>query len=44
VTCIIYLDDILIFSNTKEEHKSYIREVLRRLRDAKLFLKLLKCE
>ena len=44
MTCIIYLDDILIFSDNKEEHEGYVREVLRRLRDAKLFLKLPKCE
>ena len=44
VTCIVYLDDILIFSDTEEEHEGHVREVLRRLRDAKLFLKLPKCE
>jgi hypothetical protein len=44
VTCIVYLDDILIFSNTEEEHVKHVKEVLHRLRDAKLFLKLPKCE
>ena len=28
ICCIIYLDDILIFSNSKEEHVHYIQEVL----------------
>jgi hypothetical protein len=44
VSCIVYLDDILIFSSTEEEHVRQVREVLRRLRDAKLYLKLPKCE
>jgi hypothetical protein len=44
VTCIVYLDDVLIFSETEKEHVSYVREVLQRLREAKLFVKLLKCE
>jgi hypothetical protein len=44
ITCIVYLDDILIFSDTEEEHKAHVKEVLQRLRDAKLFVKLSKCE
>ena len=44
VTCIVYLDDILIFSETEDEHVGHVKEVLRRLRDARLFLKLPKCE
>jgi hypothetical protein len=44
VTCIVYLDDVLVFSETKKEHISYIREVLQQLRKAKLFVKLLKCK
>jgi hypothetical protein len=44
VTCIVYLDDILIFSNSKEEHTEHVREVLDRLRKAKLYVKLSKCE
>jgi hypothetical protein len=42
ITCIIYLDDILIFLDTKEEHKRHVKEVLYRLREAKLFMKLSK--
>jgi len=41
---IVYLDDILIFSNTIEEHREITREVLRRVRENKLFLKLEKCK
>ena len=44
ITCIVYLDDILIFSDTEEEHVKHVREVLQRLKEAKLFVKLSKCE
>jgi hypothetical protein len=44
VTCIVYLDNVLIFLETKKEHVSYIREVLQQLRKAKLFIKLSKCK
>jgi hypothetical protein len=44
ITCIVYLDDILIFSSTEEEHVEHVKEDLRRLRKAKLYLKLPKCE
>ncbi len=40
----IYLDDILIMSKTKEEHRRITREVLATLRKHKLFLKVEKCE
>ena len=31
VCVIIYLDDILIFSDSKEQHVEHVREVLKRL-------------
>ncbi len=40
----IYLDDILIVSKTKEEHRQITQEVLKVLRKHKLFLKAEKCE
>ncbi len=40
----IYLDDILIMSKTKEEHRRIARMVLATLRKHKLFLKAEKCE
>ena len=43
VVC-IYLDDILIFSKTLEEHHRITRLVLERLRQHHLYLKLEKCE
>jgi len=42
--CIVYLDDILIYSNTLEEHVSYIRQVLACLCEYGLSCKQEKCE
>ena len=41
---IVYLDDILIFSETPEEHTDHVRQVLQKLRDTELFAKAEKCE
>jgi hypothetical protein len=41
---IIYLDNILIFLDTEEEHKRYVKEVLERLHEYKLYVNLKKCE
>jgi hypothetical protein len=43
-TVCVYLDDILIFTRTIEEHRRVTRLVLQRLREHKLFLKPDKCE
>ena len=40
---IAYLDDIIIFSTTAEEHLSHIRQVFEKLHTAKLFMKFSKC-
>lgn len=40
----VYLDDILIFSETEEEHIQHVRLVLRRLLENSLFVKAEKCE
>ena len=42
-SCLVYLDDIVIFSRTFEEHLSRLTEVLTRLRQAGLKLKPAKC-
>lgn len=42
--CISYMDDILVYSQTREEHTKHLREVLRRLAEAQLYGKLSKCE
>jgi len=41
---VVYLDDILIFTRTEEEHVKAIRQVLQVLQEHKLFLRLEKCE
>ncbi|KAF8754653.1 hypothetical protein RHS01_05919 [Rhizoctonia solani] len=43
VTVVIYLDDILIFSENPEDHPAHVREVLSQLMKNQLFCKLLKC-
>ena len=42
--CIIYLDDIIVFSKTPEEHIERLRGVFQKLADAGLKLKPSKCE
>jgi Reverse transcriptase (RNA-dependent DNA polymerase) len=44
ITCVAYMDDICIFSDSVEEHAKHVREVLDRLRKAGLYVKLSKCE
>ena len=39
---IIFLDDILIFSKSEEEHEKHLRMVLQFLRDHQLYEKLIK--
>jgi len=41
---VVYLDDILIFTKTEEEHERAVRRVLEILAEHKLFLRLEKCE
>ncbi|KAF8753263.1 hypothetical protein RHS01_06867 [Rhizoctonia solani] len=43
VYVIVYLDDILIFSKSREEHVTHVREVLKRLQKHKLYCQLEKC-
>ena len=44
VYLVCYLDDILIYSSSPEEHDRHVRDVLSRLRDNRLYAKLEKCE
>ena len=41
---VVFIDDILIFSKTEEEHAEHIRLVLQKLREHKLYAKRSKCE
>ena len=40
----VYLDDIFVYSQTYEEHVQHIEQVLTKLEEANLKLKLEKCE
>ncbi|CDF40036.1 retrotransposon protein [Chondrus crispus] len=42
-SCLVYFDDIIIFSNFIEEHSTHVQQVLKVLQDAGLSLKLEKC-
>jgi deoxyuridine 5'-triphosphate nucleotidohydrolase len=41
---VVFLDDVLIFSKTPEEHLHHVREVLTTLRQHQLYAKVSKCE
>ncbi|POW17893.1 hypothetical protein PSTT_00227 [Puccinia striiformis] len=44
VCCFVYIDDILIFSRTEEQHKEDLRKVLSKLQDYSLKASLNKCQ
>ena len=44
IFCVVYLDDILIFSKTHAEHVEHVKTVLQRLRKHDLYANLKKCE
>ena len=41
---LVYLDDILVFSTTENEHENHLRLVFQQLRQHKLQAKIKKCE
>jgi hypothetical protein len=41
---VVFIDDILIYSQSEEEHANHLRMVLQRLREHQLYAKLSKCE
>jgi hypothetical protein len=41
---VVYLDDILVYSATEEEHKQHLALVLQTLREHQLYAKAVKCE
>ena len=41
---VVFIDDILVYSKNKEEHKEHLRLVLGKLREHQLYAKFSKCE
>jgi hypothetical protein len=41
---VVFIDDILVYSRSKEEHKEHLRLALQKLRENRLYFKLSKCE
>ena len=44
VCVVIYLDDILIYSNNMSKHHQYVKKVLKHLHKAGIYAKVEKCE
>ena len=44
VTCVVYLDDILIYSANEADHWGHVKQVLKRLRQFSLYASLKKCQ
>ncbi len=42
--CAVYLDDLIVFSDSWKSHLKRLRAVLHRLSDARLIVNLAKCE
>ena len=43
-TAVVYLDDILVYSESLEDHTAHVRAVLQRLLENRLFVKAEKCD
>jgi ribonuclease HI len=41
---VVFIDDILVYSQNVQEHEEHLRKVLQRLRDCQLYAKLSTCE
>ena len=44
ITCVVYIDDILIFSKNQADHDVHVQQVLERLQAAGLYANAKKCE
>jgi hypothetical protein len=40
----VYLDDVVVFSQSVQEHMQHLREIFKRLQNASFYLKLSKCQ
>jgi hypothetical protein len=41
---VVFIDDILIYSRSMEEHEEHLRTILKRLQEHQLYAKFSKCE
>jgi hypothetical protein len=41
---VVFIDDILMYSQNEQEHEEHLRKVLQKLQDCQLYAKLSKCE
>jgi hypothetical protein len=41
---VVFIDDILVYSKSEDEHAKHLHTVLQRLRDHRLYAKLSKCD
>ena len=41
---IVFVDDILVYSRTKEEHVEHLKIILQTLKEKQLYVKFKKCE
>ncbi len=41
---VVFIDDILVYSQSEEDHQQHLRLVLGKLREHQLYAKLSKCE
>jgi hypothetical protein len=41
---VVFIDDMLVYSRSEEEHEAHLRLVLQKLQDHRLYAKLCKCE
>ena len=41
---VVFIDDILIYSKSEEEHEDHLRIFLQALREHQLYVKFIKCE
>ena len=41
---VVFIDDILVYSKDAQEHEQHLKLVLQKLREKKLYTKLIKCD